>query len=201
MFPFMFCKFGKNFATLERCEGPPFQGYRQTLLNRVEKGQHGTLGSSLASPSFPREASELGQGTAWAKVSLMQQKAEHSQKEQRKGIKKKKKKKACYSVWTNQSSETFCLKNKTLGPELCLAFPLLSPWKSATLAEWLWPHPRQGPSWSPLRLPGPGGAEGRCGLAGWPPGQVAKDAKALLELHGTGESHSYQKVSRGAFCK
>ena len=94
----MFCKFGKNVASLEMCEGSPIPRYRQTLLNRVEKGRHGTLGISLANPSFLKKASELGQGAAWAKVSLMQQKAEHSQKEQKKALKKKR---ACYSVRTN----------------------------------------------------------------------------------------------------
>ena len=82
----MFHKSGKNFVFLEMFEESLNPKCQQTLLNRVEKGQHETLGSCLANPSSPGEASELGQGAAWPAVSLVQQKVEHSQKEQRKGV-------------------------------------------------------------------------------------------------------------------
>lgn len=52
---------------------------------------------------FPREAFGSQEGVAWAAVSIVQQKAEHSQKGKRKGFKKK----AGSSVRTNWSSRTF----------------------------------------------------------------------------------------------
>lgn len=55
----MICKFGKNFAFLKMFEESPIPRYQQTLLNIVEKGQHGSSGSCLADSSFPREAFEL----------------------------------------------------------------------------------------------------------------------------------------------
>lgn len=51
---------------------------------------------------FPREAFGSWEGVVWAAVSIVQQKAEHSQKGKRTGFKKK----AGYLVRTNWSSRT-----------------------------------------------------------------------------------------------
>lgn len=81
------------------------------------------MGISLANPSFLKKASELGQGAAWAKVSLTQQKAEHSQKEQKKALKKKKGMLLSQDKLIKQDS--FCLKSKDLSSAWFSLFPLL----------------------------------------------------------------------------
>lgn len=60
---------------------------------------------------------------AWAAVSIVQQKAEHSQKEQSKGVKKG----MLLSQHKRVKQDSFCLKSKEPVSEPCLAFPLLSP--------------------------------------------------------------------------
>ena len=95
----MFHKSGKNFVFLEMFEESLNPKCQQTLWNRVEKRQHETLGSCLAKPSSPGEASELGQGAAWPAVPFYSRRWSIPRKNKEKVFLKKKK--ACYSVRTN----------------------------------------------------------------------------------------------------